>query len=118
MYLKFAACINPAFFHLVPLLYLRCRDPVLSPALARRPIITDSIHINKRVHFKQIADVLNLPVEEIRVLNPQYRKDIIPGDVRPYSLVLPSMQVYSYIMSEDSILSRDSKLYARRNVRW
>ncbi|HRF68431.1 MAG TPA: LysM peptidoglycan-binding domain-containing protein [Muribaculum sp.] len=88
----------------------------ISPALARRPIITDSIHINKRVHFKQIADVLNLPVEEIRVLNPQYRKDIIPGDVRPYSLVLPSMQVYSYIMSEDSILSRDSKLYARRNV--
>ncbi len=60
--------------------------------------------------------MLNLPVEEIRVLNPQYRKDIIPGDVRPYSLVLPSMQVYSYIMSEDSILSRDSKLYARRNV--
>ncbi len=88
----------------------------ISPALARRPIITDSIHVNKRVHFKQIADVLNLPVEEIRVLNPQYRKDIIPGDVRPYALVLPSMQVYSYIMSEDSILSRDANLYARRNV--
>lgn len=88
----------------------------ISPALAKRPIITDSVHVNKRVHFKQIAAVLNMPVEEIRVLNPQYRKDVIPGDVRPYSLVLPSMQVYSYIMSEDSILSHDSKLYARRNV--
>lgn len=88
----------------------------ISPALARRPIITDSIHVTKRVHLKQISDVLNIPVEELRVLNPQYRKDIIPGDTRPYSLVLPSMQVYSYLMSEDSIVSHDYKLYARRDM--
>lgn len=88
----------------------------ISPALAKRPIITDSVHVNKRVHLQQIADILNLPIEEIRVLNPQYRRDVIPGDVRPYSLVLPSMQVYSYIMSEDSILSHDYNRYARRKV--
>lgn len=86
----------------------------ISPALAKRPIITDSIHINKRVHLQQISDILNLPLEEIKVLNPQYRKDVIPGDVRPCSLVLPSMQVYSYIMSEDSILSHNYELYAHR----
>lgn len=88
----------------------------ISPALAKRPIITDSVYVNKRVHLQQIADILNLPIEEIRVLNPQYRRDVIPGDVRPYSLVLPSMQVYSYIMSEDSILSHDYNRYARRKV--
>lgn len=88
----------------------------ISPALAKRPIITDSIHVNKRVHFNQVAAVLDIPVEELRVLNPQYRKDIIPGDIRPYSLVLPSMQVYSYIMSEDSIISHDALLYAQRTV--
>lgn len=88
----------------------------ISPALAKRPIITDSVHINKRVHFNQVAAVLDIPVEELRVLNPQYRKDIIPGDIRPYSLVLPSMQVYSYIMSEDSIVSHDANLYAQRTV--
>lgn len=88
----------------------------ISPALARRPIVTDSIHVNQRVHFNQISEVLNIPVEEIRVLNPQYRKDIIPGDTRPYSLVLPSMQVYSYIMSQDSILAHDASLYNRRTT--
>lgn len=88
----------------------------ISPALARRPIITDSIHVTKRVHLKQISDVLNIPIEELRVLNPQFRKDIIPGDSRPYSLVLPSMQVYSYLMSEDSIVSHDYKLYAHRDM--
>lgn len=88
----------------------------ISPALAKRPIITDSIHVNKRVHFDQISNVLNIPVEELRVLNPQFRHDIIPGDIRSYSLVLPSQQVYCYIMSEDSILAYNSEMYARRTT--
>ncbi|MCC8037711.1 MAG: transglycosylase SLT domain-containing protein [Bacteroidales bacterium] len=88
----------------------------ISPALAKRPIITDSIHVDKRVHFNQISDVLNIPVEELRVLNPQFRQDVIPGDSRPYALVLPSRQVYCYIMSEDSILAHNADLYARRTV--
>ncbi len=46
----------------------------ISPALAKRPIITDSVHVNKRVHLQQIADILNLPIEEIRVLD---RKSVV-----------------------------------------
>ncbi len=88
----------------------------ISPALAKKPIITDSIHVTKRVHFKQIADVLDMPIEELRILNPQYRQDVIPGDIHPYSLVLPSKQVYCYIMSEDSIVNHDAELYAQRTV--
>lgn len=88
----------------------------ISPALAKRPIITDSIHVSKRVHFDQISNVLNIPVEELRVLNPQFRHDIIPGDIRSYSLVLPSQQVYCYIMSEDSILAYNAEVYARRTT--
>lgn len=88
----------------------------ISPALARKPIITDSVHVDKRVHFDQISNVLNIPVEEIKVLNPQFRQNVIPGDVRPYSLVLPSHQVYSYIMSEDSILAYKANEYNHRTV--
>lgn len=88
----------------------------ISPALAKRPIITDSIHVSKRVHFDQISNVLNIPVEELRVLNPQFRHDIIPGDIRSYSLVLPSQQVYCYIMSEDSILAYNAEMYSRRTT--
>lgn len=86
----------------------------IAPALVRRPIITDSVHVSRRVHLQQIADVLSMPIDEIRALNPQYRKDIIPGDIHPYPLVLPSMQVYAYIMSEDSIVAHDAKKYERR----
>lgn len=88
----------------------------ISPVLARRPIVTDSVYVKKRVYFQQIADVLNIPIEEIRTLNPQYRQDVIPGDIKAYPLVLPSHQALCYIISEDSIVAHDAEKYARRGV--
>ncbi len=88
----------------------------ISPALAKRPLITDTIHVSKRVHFKQIAQVLDIPVDEIEALNPQYLKQVIPGDIHPYALILPSQQIHCYIMSEDSILDTDADKYKRRTV--
>lgn len=88
----------------------------ISPALASRPIVTDSVYVKKRVHFQQIADVLDIPIEEIRTLNPQYRQDIIPGDIKAYPLVLPSHQALCYIISEDSIVAHDAEKYSRRGI--
>jgi membrane-bound lytic murein transglycosylase D len=88
----------------------------ISPALAKKPILTDSVHVERRVYFQQISDVLQIPVEELKVLNPQYREECIPGEIRPYSLVLPANQVYSYIMSEDAICEHNAELYARRTT--
>ena len=88
----------------------------ISPSLASKPLITDTVSVNRRIHFSQIAQVLNIPIDEIRTFNPQYRADVIPGDVHPYTLVLPSQQVYSFIMSEDSIKNYRNDLYAHREV--
>lgn len=88
----------------------------LSPSLAKKPLITDTVMVNKRIHFKQISDVLDIPMDELRALNPQYRKEVIPGNIRPYTLTLPAMQIYSYIMSEDSIAARDANIYTPRDV--
>ena len=88
----------------------------ISPSLARKPLITDTVSVNRRIHFAQIAQVLNMPIEEIRAFNPQYRADVIPGDNHPYTLVLPSQQIYSFIMSEDSIDNYRDDLYAHREV--
>jgi membrane-bound lytic murein transglycosylase D len=88
----------------------------ISPGLAKKPIITDTVQVNRRVNLNQIAGVLDLPIDEIRVLNPQFRKDVIPGDTHPYSLSLPSQQVYSFIMSEDSIVKYHTDIYNQREV--
>lgn len=86
----------------------------IQPRVVTHQLVTDTIKVNKRVHFNQIAQVLNIPIDEIRMLNPQYRKDVIPGDIKPYTLVLPSQQVLSYVMSEPQILAYDEDIYRRR----
>ena len=88
----------------------------ISPSLASRPLITDTVTVNRRIHFAQIADVLNIPIEEIRTFNPQFRADVIPGDNHPYVLILPSQQIYSFILCEDSINNYRNDLYAHRQV--
>ena len=75
----------------------------ISPSLAKKPLLTDRVRVTDRIAFKQISDVLNIPIDELRVLNPQFRRDVIPGNNHPYDLCLPMHQVGSFIMSEDSI---------------
>ena len=87
----------------------------ISPVLPTKPLVTDTINISQRVHFDQISKVLDIPVEELRILNPQYRADVVPGSAsHPYHLILPSQQVHAYIMSEDAILAYEADKYARR----
>ena len=86
----------------------------INPAVVKHRLVTDTVQVNDRLHFQQIADVLQVPIDDIRMLNPQFRKDIIPGNSRPYSLVLPSQQALSYIVSEDAIINYDADKYRPR----
>lgn len=88
----------------------------ITPVTARSPIVTDTVHVTNRVHFKQISDVMGIPVEELRTLNPQYKQDIVPGNIKPYTLILPSVQAYCYKANEDSILSFNRNQYEQRAV--
>lgn len=91
------------------------KDHNISPVVPTKPLVTDTLHLISRVHFNQISKVLDIPVEELRVLNPQFRTDLIPGsDSKFYTLVLPSQQVHAYLMSEEDILNFDSEKYSRR----
>lgn len=86
-------------------------------AKVKMPAITDTIMVRERVHFEQIASVLNIPFEEIKLLNPQYRKNIIPGDIKPYSLCLPLAQANNFIVRYDDIKTykADSLVNNRRS---
>lgn len=87
----------------------------ISPVIPTKPLITDTIHVSSPVHFEQISAVLDIPIEELRVLNPQFRADRIPGSVdHPYILILPSQQIHAYIMSEDAIHNYEADKYAHR----
>lgn len=64
---------------------------------------TDTIHVNKTLNLQQIAGLLNIPIEKLREMNPQFKNDIVPGEFRTYAVTLPSKRVCDFISNEDSI---------------
>ena len=66
--------------------------------------LTDTIMLNQKVHFDQIAAVIGISKGELMSMNPQYRMEIIPGSPEtPLSVCLPSNYTLSFIDNMDSI---------------
>ena len=78
-------------------------DHNLCPLETNLPLATDTVHVNKILHLQQVADVLNMDIAQLRALNPQYKRDIVPGNVEESALKLPAMQTYAFVDQEDSI---------------
>ena len=91
------------------------QDHNISPVLPTKPLVTDTVGVSSRVHFDQISKVLDIPKDELKILNPQFRAEIIPASAsKQYMLILPAQQVQAYIMSENDILAYEASKYARR----
>lgn len=72
------------------------------------PLALDTIHVNRVMHLEQIASTIDVNMETLRMLNPQYRMDIIPASTKPYTLILPQRNVNQYIERETEIIAKDS----------
>ena len=75
----------------------------IQPATISIPLDVDTIMVNKETHFQQIANVLNVSYDEIKSLNPQYKKDIVPAFNQPMPVRLRSKDILQYIALADSI---------------
>ena len=51
-------------------------DHNLCPLETNLPLATDTIHVNKMLHLQQVSEVLQVGLEQLRALNPQYKRDI------------------------------------------
>jgi len=89
----------------------------IAPMKADLSLTSDTIEISNRIHFKQIEGITNVPIEEIRALNPQYKADIIPGGGR-YTLRLPIKGLNAFIDRGDSAYQymADTYLTNRKTV--
>jgi membrane-bound lytic murein transglycosylase D len=70
-------------------------------------ILTDTLKIRYELSFEQISKIIPLTVEELRTLNPQYKKDYIPQLNEPLPLVLPVQYIPEYIKSENKIYTAE-----------
>ncbi len=78
----------------------------------------DTIKINRNLHFEQVSEILDIPMGQLRELNPQYKHDIIPGnESKSYTLRLPADKTLDFIDLEDSVYAyKDSVLFDKKPV--
>ena len=94
-------------------------DSVLFPELANlttsEMVPTDTIVTSQRIHLLQVAEILDIPLPLLRQLNPQYARDIVPGN-KEYAICLPMDKSGAFIENQDQILAHKANelLHNRR----
>ena len=80
------------------------KEHLICPVQTDYPLHTDTLLLNDKMYFDQISAVIGIPKEELKMLNPQYRRDIIPAtQERPLTLCMPANYTLSFIDNQDSI---------------
>ncbi len=86
-------------------LFEYAKEHGLQPKNIERPYFqTDTIHVKKLITFKQISELVNVDVEELEVLNPSYKLNIIPFvENKNYALRLPIDAIGKFVTNEEAI---------------
>ena len=92
-------------------------DHNICPMNTLLPAQTDTVVVNKNVHLEQIAGVLGSDIDMLRSLNPEYRRDVVPGLTKPSAIRMPLADAGKFIDLEDSIYNyRAAELLTKRAV--
>lgn len=106
----------PAFIAANYIMTYYCEHNIC-PMRTQIPAKSDTIVVNRDVHFNQIAAVTGIRIEELRSLNPQYRRDIVNGSTQPSVIRLPQTYVNAFLDREDSIYNYEAAtLLTKRTV--
>lgn len=106
----------PAFIAANYIMNYYCEHNIC-PMVTELPMKTDTVVVNRDVHFEQIAQVLNININHLRDLNPQYRRDIINGLNKRMAVRLPASLVGAFIDNEDSIYNfKTDELLLKRST--
>lgn len=85
----------------------------IKPQLIEMPVATDTIMITRELHLKQVAELLHISIDELRLLNPQYRVDIIPAKTQAYPLRLPYDYAGAFIDLKESVYTYKDSIYLK-----
>lgn len=94
----------PAFIAASYVMKYASEHEIYPKNIKRSFFATDTVHVQKRISFQQVSELLDIPMEELQFLNPSYRHEVIPGiPENPYTLTLPKDKVGLFEFHEDSI---------------
>ena len=104
----------PAFIAANYIMTYYCEHNIC-PMTTRLPAKTDTVTVDRNVHLEQIAAVCNIDIEQLRTLNPSYRKNIVPGVTKLSAIRLPQTEVGKFIDMQDSIYAYNAEaLFTKR----
>ncbi|MCG6186660.1 lytic transglycosylase domain-containing protein [Maribellus maritimus] len=80
-------------------------------------IDTDTIIVSDYLHFDQLAATLDMSKDELRSLNPMYRRDVIPAKPeKTYPLVLPEDKIMDFIDQDTLVFAYEREKYFPDNT--
>lgn len=73
------------------------------------PLATDTIMISRPLHLEQISSTIDVDIEVLKMLNPQYTMQIIPATTKEYALTLPTELISEYWINEEAIYAKSEE---------
>ena len=75
------------------------------------PMYVDTFHLHRNLHLGQVSELLGIPLDDLRDLNPQYHKDIIPAEGTTEVLRLPFNYSAPFLDLLDSVYRYKTDVY-------
>lgn len=69
----------------------------------------DTVTVEKVLHFDQLNEMLGIPMDELKFLNPQFKMEIIPSNGKKYIIRLPRQYVADFLNNEEALYAYKTK---------
>lgn len=105
----------PAFIAANYVMNYYCEHKIC-PMRSTLPEKADTVMVDRDVTFQTISDVCGISIEQLRALNPQYRRDVVNGSSEPSAISMPPAVVLSFIDNQQKIYAQSSSVTFSDNV--
>ena len=77
------------------------REHDIRPSAIHIPIATDTVHLAHRCTTRELAEITSVSLDTIELLNPMYKKGIIPGNQQSQVIVLPAQAAIDFASNKE-----------------
>jgi membrane-bound lytic murein transglycosylase D len=94
----------PAFLATMYIYEYHKEHGIVPSRAAVKHFATDTIMIQKQISFKQLSDLLDIPVAQLQMLNPQFKLNVVPAYFdNKHFLRLPLDKIAVFTSNEEKI---------------
>ena len=105
----------PAFIAANYIMNYYCEHNIC-PMKSTLPEKADTVMVSNDINLAQVAAVLGMDIDQLRELNPQYRRDIVNGGSGLCALRLPAKFINAFIDKEEDILAYKPEEYLTKRT--